>query len=62
MGHFGLLGPRTCGSCLLEDTLFWKVNTNGYIPIVLEGELSPEELVTWKRIKAEPESLLVDED
>lgn len=62
MGQFGLLGPRTCGSCLLKDTLFWKVNTNGYIPIVLEGELSPEELVTWKRIKAEPESLLVDED
>ena len=62
MGHFGLLGPRTCGSCLLKDTLFWKVNTSGYIPIVVEGELSPEELVTWRRIKAEPESLLVDED
>ena len=61
IGYFGLLGPRTCGSCLMKDTLFWKINTGDRIPIVLEGELSPEELVTWNRIKGEPESLLVDE-
>lgn len=64
MGHFGLLGPRTCGSCLLTDTLFWKVNTEKKIllPIVVEGALTPEELVTWERIKGEPESLLGDEE
>lgn len=27
MGSFGLLGPRTCGDCLLKDTLYWRVNT-----------------------------------
>lgn len=54
--------PRTCGDCLLTDTLFWKINTSGRLPIVLEGELSPEELITWRRIKGEPESLLRDED
>ncbi len=64
MGHFGLLGPRTCGGCLLKDTLFWRVNTDKKIPlpIVIEGALTPEELVTWERIKGEPESLLDAEE
>lgn len=61
IGIFGLLGPRKCGSCLLKDTLFWKVSTDNKIPIVLEGELSPEELVTWRRIKGEPEILIKEE-
>ena len=59
IGYFGLLGPRTCGNCSLQDTLYWKINTNGSLPLVIEGELSEEELVTWRRIKAEPESLLI---
>jgi hypothetical protein len=61
IGLFGLLGPRTCGDCLLIDTLFWKINTNATLPIVIEGDLSSEELVTWRRIKGEPASLLYDE-
>lgn len=61
MGHFGLLSPRTCGECGIADTLFWKVNTSGKLPIVCEGSLTPEELVTWRRIKREPESLLEEE-
>lgn len=36
IGHFGLLGPRTCGKCEMKDTLFWKVSTSGSLPIVLE--------------------------
>lgn len=61
MGHFGLLSPRTCGDCRMMDTLFWKVQQQK-LPIVFEAELSPEELVTWRRIKAEPESLLEEEE
>lgn len=61
MGCFGLLGSRTCGECRMTDTLFWKINTSGRLPIVCEGELTPKELVTWRRIKGEPESLLVEE-
>lgn len=61
MGYFGLLGPRTCGDCLLKDTLFWKIHTEGGLPIVLEDCLSPEELIVWRRIKGEPESLLTEE-
>ncbi len=61
MGHFGMLGPRTCGNCLLKDTLFWKTNTGGGLPIVCEGELSPREAAVWRRIKGEPESLLEEQ-
>lgn len=60
-GHFGLLGARTCSKCLIKDTLFWKVQQQS-LPIVFEDNLTPEELVTWRRIKAEPESLLVADD
>lgn len=63
-GHFGLLGPRTCGSCSLKDTLFWRVNTDKKMPfpIVVEEALTSEELVAWRRIKAEPKSLPVEEE
>ena len=27
IGYFGLLGPRTCGNCSLQDTLYWKIHT-----------------------------------
>lgn len=57
-GEFGLLGPRTCGNCSLKDTLFWKVHTELPLPIVINEQLTPEEKIIWKRIKAEPESLL----
>ena len=60
MGHFGLLGPRTCGDCGIDGTLWFKINAPGRFPVVLEGELTPEELATWRRIKAEPESLLAE--
>lgn len=56
-----MLGPRTCGDCRMKDTLFWKVHTSGGLPIVREGELTPKELATWRRIKGEPESLLEQE-
>ncbi len=61
IGYFGLLGPRTCGKCLLKDTLYWKIQTSGRIPIVCDGDLTPDELVAWNRIKGEPGSLLYEE-
>lgn len=61
LGRFGLLGARTCGSCPLTGSLYWKIHTSGGLPVVCEGNLTPEELVTWRRIKGEPESLLEEE-
>lgn len=61
MGLFRMLGPRTCGNCQMEDTLFWKIQTSRKLPIVNEAKLNENELVTWRRIKGEPESLLEEE-
>lgn len=60
IGNFGLLGPRICGNCGLTNTLYWKVNQQR-LPLVIERNLSEDELVVWKRIKGEPESLLEEE-
>ena len=57
IGMFGLLSPRTCGDCNMQQTLWWKVNQQS-IPIVIDGELNEKERETWERIKNEPESLL----
>ncbi len=57
-GAFGMLSPRTCENCGIENTLFWKIQTESRLPIVIESSLTPKELITWRRIKAEPESLL----
>ena len=62
VGSFGMLGPRKCGDCGIDKTLLWKITTTQKLPIVFEGSLSESELQTWKRIKAEPESLLEDEN
>lgn len=61
MGLFRMLGPRTCGNCQMEDTLFWKIQTSQKLPIVNEAKLNENELATWRRIKGEPESLLEEE-
>lgn len=58
MGTFRLLGPRKCGNCSIEKTLYWKVNTQQSLPIVMESTLTSAERETWRRIRAEPESLL----
>ena len=60
MGTFGLLGPRTCGKCNLNDTLFWKVQQQN-LPIVFENELTEQERKPWQCIKKEPESLIEEE-
>lgn len=48
---------------MLKDTLYWRVNTEKKlpIPVVVDGMLTTEERITWRRIKAEPESLLEEE-
>lgn len=60
IGTFGLLGPRTCGNCLLTDTLFFRVYQQEN-SIVIERNLTEKEAQTWQRIKNEPESLLEPE-
>lgn len=60
-GPFRMLFQRTCGNCTMENTLYAKVMKQE-LPIVIEKTLTEAEKKTWKRIKAEPESLLYEED
>ena len=60
MGTFGVLGPRTCGNCLVDETLFWKVSRSG-VRTIDEDFLWPGEIETLKRIQNEPKSLLYEE-
>lgn len=51
MGFFGLLGPRTCGNCQMRDTLYWKIQTSGKLPIVIEGDLNDKYKVILKYVQ-----------
>lgn len=64
IGDFGILSARTCGSCRMVDTLYWKINTGQRTLFVTEGDeaLTLEEFRTWERIRREPKSLLQDEE
>ena len=56
MGSFGIVSPRTCGNCRMEDTV-WAA-------LVLHkktaGELSERQIQTILRILAEPDSIMPD--
>ena len=56
MGHFGVISPRTCGNCLMKDTVYWKVAVDG----IAIGDLSDSELNIISRILNEPRSLMTD--
>ncbi|MCM1084162.1 MAG: ATP-binding protein [Clostridium sp.] len=60
IGEFGLLSPRTCGNCSMKGTLYFKIQQQR-VPIVFKDTLTPEELITWRRIQGEPESLLTED-
>lgn len=52
MGAFGIVSPRTCGSCLIDGTLWWRLTQN------TNYELTESDRQLLARINAEPESIL----
>ena len=57
MGQFGVVGPRTCGDCGIEGTIWWKIMCKGADFHEFEGK----DLEVLQRILNEPESILVEE-
>jgi hypothetical protein len=55
MGAFGIISPRTCGSCGIEDTLWWQL----MVDKVDVKDLDEKYKKTLTRILAEPESITV---
>ncbi|WP_458317867.1 hypothetical protein [Mycolicibacterium brisbanense] len=56
MGQFGIVGPRTCGSCPNTGTVWWAVAVDK----LDEHMLSENQRETIARILAEPGSIMVE--
>lgn len=55
MGTFGIVSPRTCGDCSMEDTVWWKLVCQNIKP----NDLPDKDKETLRRIFAEPASVMV---
>ncbi len=55
MGTFGVVSPRTCGDCGIEDTL-WMALQSGKIKSL--DDMTPEQRVVLARIQNEPKSII----
>jgi hypothetical protein len=53
MGTFGIIGPRTCPGCPVNQTVWWALIVDHYTADML----SPHQLATIERIRGEPESI-----
>ena len=58
MGAFGIVGPRTCGDCLIIHTAWWALISEKK----KVSELSQKQKETIKKILDEPESIMPKED
>ena len=59
MGVFGVISPRTCGNCVINKTLWWKLAIAGGDVSSVLPTLTEREQATLARIQGEPASLLV---
>lgn len=55
MGAFGVVSPRTCGTCTIDNTLWWAL----MVDKVSAADLNDKQKATLERIVNEPESILV---
>lgn len=55
MGAFGVLSARTCGTCPVNRTLWWRVAVEKRDP----ATLTAADLALIERVKGEPESIRV---
>ncbi len=58
MGEFGVLSPRTCGSCVIRDTVYWKVASASS----LSDDLTDNQVETLRRIFGEPATLFPSDE
>lgn len=54
MGVFGVVGPRTCPDCAINETVWWAIEVDGYTVDML----APNQRATVARILAEPDSVV----
>jgi hypothetical protein len=54
MGVFGVVGPRTCPDCPINQTVWWAIVVDGYTADMLTAN----QRATVARILAEPDSVV----
>ncbi|MBB3752520.1 hypothetical protein FHT44_005032 [Mycolicibacterium sp. BK634] len=54
MGAFGVISARTCGDCLINQTVWWAVMQG-------QNQFTPEQMAVVERIRNEPASIMVEE-
>lgn len=57
VGVFGIVTPRTCPDCTMEETVWWALA----IAKTPTSEMTSKQLETLKRISEERESILIKE-
>lgn len=57
LGSFGIVSARTCPSCPIDKTLWWKLVQEKIDP----KDLSEKDKKTLVRIVSEPESILIED-
>lgn len=55
MGSFGVVSPRVCPKCLMNQTVWWALMMDGFT----EDMLTDKQRAVIARIQAEPESLML---
>lgn len=58
MGMFGIVSPRTCGSCVITDTIWWALQSG---KIKSKSDLSDHQKEVLARIQSEPASIIPEE-
>ncbi len=54
MGSFGIVSPRKCGNCGIEQTLWWALQSGN---VQSPEDLTVEQKTVLARIQNEPESI-----
>ncbi|USS38534.1 hypothetical protein NC516_09150 [Latilactobacillus sakei] len=59
MGQYHVIGPRTCGNCAIDKTLYWAM-INGTIKS--PDDMTPNQKAVLTRILTEPDSITINKD
>lgn len=54
IGEYGILSPRTCPDCTVNQTVWWKVQES--------DDLNAHDIEVIERIKGEPDNVIIEVD
>ncbi|MGX7031138.1 hypothetical protein [Vagococcus zengguangii] len=58
IGEYGVIGPRTCGECGIDTTLYWAIITDEIKEL---SQMTLKQKATFNRILHEPASIIISD-